>query len=156
MPAHRPKPTPLRQQFWELPLAALNRAEWEALCDGCGKCCVLKLEDWDTGEVHYTDVACRLFDAETCRCGQYALRQTLVEGCVVLAPETMEEAAPWLPGTCAYRLRHYGQPLPPWHPLLTGRAESVAEAGHAVRDTVPEWEVAEEDLEDHVIEGMLD
>ncbi|MEO0427488.1 MAG: YcgN family cysteine cluster protein [Pseudomonadota bacterium] len=146
----------LRTRFWELPLSALNGAEWEALCDGCGKCCVLKLEDEETDEVHYTDVACRLYDPESCRCGNYALRQTLVPGCVVLSPGSMGENASWLPGTCAYRLRHYAQPLPPWHPLLTGRAESVAEAGHAMNDTVPEWEVAEEDLEDHIVDGMID
>ncbi|MEM6680261.1 MAG: YcgN family cysteine cluster protein [Pseudomonadota bacterium] len=146
----------LRPRFWELPLDALQPAEWEALCDGCGKCCVIKLEDSDTGQVHYTDIACRLFDPDTCRCGNYALRQRFVPGCVVLAPATMAEHAPWLPNTCAYRLRHYGQPLPPWHPLLTGRPESVAEAGHAAKGTVPEWEVAEEDLEDHIVEGFLD
>ncbi|MEO1276620.1 MAG: YcgN family cysteine cluster protein, partial [Pseudomonadota bacterium] len=81
-------PPALRPRFWERPLDALSGAEWEALCDGCGKCCLLKLEDEDTGTVHYTDVACRLFDPETCRCGQYDLRKTLVPGCVVLSPET--------------------------------------------------------------------
>ncbi|MEM9782267.1 MAG: YcgN family cysteine cluster protein [Pseudomonadota bacterium] len=143
---------PLRPRFWEdVALTAMTGAEWEALCDGCGKCCVLKLEDADTGDVHYTDVACRLFDPDTCRCGQYALRQTLVEGCVVLTPATLPEAASWMPDTCAYRRLHFGEPLPDWHPLLTGDPDSPARAGHSVKGrTIPEWEVAEEDLEDHI------
>ncbi|MEM6972858.1 MAG: YcgN family cysteine cluster protein [Pseudomonadota bacterium] len=141
-----------RSRFWQRDLGSLNAAEWEALCDGCGKCCVLKLEDEDTGAIHYTDVACRLFDPETCRCGNYALRQRLVPGCVVLSPETLPEAAAWMPETCAYRRLYRGEPLPDWHPLLTGDPESPARAGHSMQGrTVPEWEVDEEDLEDHVV-----
>ncbi|MEL6198114.1 MAG: YkgJ family cysteine cluster protein, partial [Pseudomonadota bacterium] len=88
----------LRHRFWErVPLTAMSAEEWEALCDGCGKCCVIKLEAHDTGAVQYTDVACRLFDPETCRCGQYALRHQLVEGCVRLSPSTLPDAAQWMP-----------------------------------------------------------
>ncbi|MEO1469272.1 MAG: YcgN family cysteine cluster protein [Pseudomonadota bacterium] len=144
----------LRDRYWErVPLKNLTPKEWEALCDGCGKCCLLKLEDEETGTVHYTDVACRLFDPETCRCGQYDLRKTLVPGCVVLSPETIDEAAGWMPASCAYRLRHEGRPLPDWHPLITGDPDSTHGTGHGLMQrTVPEWEVDEADLEDHVIE----
>ncbi len=134
----------------------MTEAEWEALCDGCAKCCVLKLEDIDTGEVHYTDIACRLLDAESCRCGNYPLRRRLVPGCVVLAPERLPEVAPWLPRSCAYRRLWEGRSLAAWHPLVSGDAESVHRAGISVRGrTVPEWDVPEDEHEDHVIEEDL-
>lgn len=144
----------MRKRFWErLPLAALTQQEWEALCDRCGKCCLLKLEDEETGRVHYTHVACRLFDAATRTCGNYELRRKLVSGCVVLTPETLSETAPWMPATCAYRVLHEGRKLADWHPLISGRAETVVEAGVAVSGPlIPEYEVAEEDLEDHLME----
>jgi hypothetical protein len=140
--------------FWQAkPLASLSPAEWESLCDGCGRCCVIKLEDEDTGELHYTDVACRLFDGATCRCGNYALRAKLVTGCVVLTPKTLPEVAHWLPATCAYRLLHEGKPLFDWHPLVSGDPDSVHAAGISLRGkVVPEYEVAEEDLEDHIVD----
>ena len=145
---------PLRPRFWEtVPLDEMTPTEWEALCDGCGKCCLLKLEDADTGRVHYTDVTCRLFDCQTRRCGQYALRRMFVPGCVVLSPETLPEAAGWMPASCAYRRLHEGRGLAGWHPLVSGDPRSVARAGQALAGpTVPEWEVAEEDLEDHVLD----
>ncbi|MCP5085916.1 MAG: YcgN family cysteine cluster protein [Rhodobacteraceae bacterium] len=149
--------TGLRRRFWKKkPLVDLNRQEWEALCDGCGKCCVLKLEDEDTGAVHYTDVACRLFDADTCSCGNYPLRKQLVAGCVVLTPENIERNAHWMPKTCTYRLLQESKPLPDWHPLLTGDLRSTDAAGMSVRGRVcAEYEVDEQDLEDHVLEGFL-
>jgi uncharacterized cysteine cluster protein YcgN (CxxCxxCC family) len=141
-------------RFWETkPLAALSPAEWESLCDGCGRCCVVKLEDEDTGKVHYTDVACRLFDNHTCRCGNYALRAKLVKGCVVLTPKSLPEVAHWLPRTCAYRLLHEGRPLADWHSLVSGDPESVHAAGLSLRGkVVPEYEVAEDELEDHIVD----
>jgi len=141
-------------RFWETKkLAALSPAEWESLCDGCGRCCVVKLEDEDTGKVHYTDVACRLLDDRTCRCGNYALRAKLVKGCVVLTPKSLPEVAHWLPSTCAYRLLHEGKPLADWHPLVSGDPESVHAAGISLRGkVVPEYEVAEDDLEDHIVD----
>jgi len=147
----------LRPGYWrDRDLADLSHVEWEALCDGCGKCCLIKLEDEDDGRVYYTDIHCRLFDPETCRCGNYALRRQLVKGCVQLSPATIVEDKDWMPATCAYRLLAEGKDLPAWHPLITGRAESVAEAGEAMQDrTVPEYEVDEEDYEDHVIEGVV-
>ena len=142
------------KRFWETkPLAAMTPAEWESLCDGCGQCCVIKLEDEDTGALHYTDVTCRLFDNATCRCGNYALRAKLVEGCVLLTPKSLPKAAYWMPETCAYRLLHEGKPLFPWHPLVSGDPESVHRAGLSLRGRgVPEYEASEDDLEDHIVE----
>ncbi len=144
----------MRPRFWEnVPLDQMTSQEWEALCDGCGKCCVLKLEDEDTGQVHYTNVSCRLFDAETRRCGNYALRRKLVRGCVILTPASLPDAADWMPASCAYRRLYYGQGLADWHPLVSGRADTVIQSGIAVSSAlIPEYEVAEEDLEDYILE----
>lgn len=143
----------LRPDFWKRPLNTLTPREWEALCDGCGKCCLNKLEDADTGEIFFTRIACRLLDDETCRCGQYEERKRFVPECVVLTPRTIGKVAYWMPATCAYRLRHEGKPLFDWHPLVSGRSESVHEAGQSVRGrTLPEYEVPEDDWEDHIIE----
>ncbi|CAM4183688.1 YcgN family cysteine cluster protein [Palleronia rufa] len=146
-----------RPRFWErYPLAELSNAEWEALCDGCGKCCLNKLEDEDTGEVALTRVACRLFDDDSCRCGQYDIRLQFVPECVVLTPAKLDQIAYWLPSTCAYRLLHEGRPLYPWHPLLSGDPETVHAAGVSARGiTVPEFEIPEEDWEDHIIEEPI-
>jgi uncharacterized cysteine cluster protein YcgN (CxxCxxCC family) len=146
----------LRRRFWEtVPLNRMNAAEWEALCDGCGKCCLNKLEDADSGEVFFTRVACRLLDGETCRCGQYDNRRQFVPECVFLTPTTLPDVAYWLPSTCAYKLLHDGQPLADWHPLVSGDPDSVHKAGISVRGwTVPEFEVPEEDWEDHIVEDL--
>ncbi|SDW24143.1 YcgN family cysteine cluster protein [Roseicitreum antarcticum] len=147
----------LRHKFWEnVPLSKMTPAEWEALCDGCGKCCLNKLEDADTGEVFFTNVACRLLDGDSCRCGNYAIRKSLVPECVVLTPKSIAKVAYWLPQTCAYRLLYHDLPLFDWHPLVSGDAETVHAAGESVRGwSVPEFEVDEEDWEDHIIEGSL-
>jgi len=141
------------QPFWKVkPLAAMTPAEWESLCDGCGRCCVIKLEDEETDELFYTDIACRLFDDRTCRCGNYGLRAKLVAGCVVLTPKTLPEIAHWMPPTCAYRLLHEGKPLFDWHPLVSGDPESVHAAGISLRGrVVPEYEVDEDEYEDHIV-----
>lgn len=146
----------IRPKFWEtVPLAAMTRDEWEALCDGCALCCLIKLEDEETGEVTYTDIACRLLDCGTCRCGSYPLRAQLVEGCLVLTPESLPGIAPWLPRTCAYRRLHEGQGLPAWHPLRTGEPGSTHGAGISLMGAmVPEYEVDVDDYEDHLIEGI--
>ena len=145
----------LRPGFWTRPLHTLTPREWEALCDGCGKCCLNKLEDADTGQVFFTRIACRLLDDETCRCGQYEERKRFVPECVVLTPKSIAKVAYWMPSTCAYRLRHEGKPLYDWHPLISGRAESVQEAGESIRGwTLPEYEIPEEDWEDHIIEDL--
>jgi len=144
----------LRAEFWRrYPLEELTRAEWEALCDGCAKCCLIKLEDEETGEVAYTNIACRLLDLDTCRCGNYPLRRQLVAGCVALGQENLEEVLAWMPRSCAYRLVHEGRDLEPWHPLVSGDPESVHRAGISRRGRmVSEYEVDEDDWPDHVIE----
>lgn len=144
----------LRRKFWETtPLTKMNRAEWEAICDGCGKCCLNKLEDEDTGEVALTRVACRLLDDQTCLCAQYPIRHQFVPECIVLTPKTLKDNLYWLPQTCGYRLIHEGRPLFSWHPLISGDPESVHRAGVSVRGlTLPEFEVDEDDWEDHIIE----
>ncbi len=145
---------PLRARFWErVPLEEMTPCEWEALCDGCGRCCLNKLEDPDSGEVALTRVACRLLDNETCRCGQYDIRHQLVPECIVMTPQTIEKHAYWLPESCAYRRLWLGQPLPDWHPLISGTPETVHAAGVSVRGwTVPEFEIDEDDWEDFIIE----
>lgn len=147
----------MRERFWEnVALEDMTGEEWEALCDGCGRCCLLKLEDEDTGRVHYTNITCRLFDPETRRCGNYSHRRLLVPGCVQLSPETLDDAADWMPASCAYRRLHEGLGLAWWHPLISKSAETVALAGIAVAPPlVPEYEVAEEDMEDHVLDADL-
>lgn len=148
------KSTSLRPRFWErVPLNKMTPLEWEALCDGCGKCCLNKIEYEDTGEVAFTRVACRLLDGDTCRCTRYDIRRSFVPDCVQLSPAALPKIAYWLPRTCAYRLLHEGHALPAWHHLISGDPESVHEAGMSARGwTVPEFDVAEEDWEDFVIE----
>jgi uncharacterized protein len=149
--------TPLRPKFWEtIPLKKMTAPEWEALCDGCGKCCLNKIEYEDTGEVEYTRVACRLLDGATCRCSNYANRFTHVPECVRLNPKTLARIAYWLPASCAYKLLHQGQPLPDWHPLITGDPDSTHTSGHSMRGlTVPETDVDEDDWDDYLIEETL-
>jgi len=141
-------------RFWETKsLDQMSEAEWEALCDGCGKCCLNKLEDEDSGEVALTRVACRLLDDATCRCAQYEIRHQFVPDCIVLKPSNIESHLYWMPQTCAYRLLHEGRGLADWHPLISGTAETVHAAGVSMRGlTVSEFEVADDDWEDHIIE----
>jgi uncharacterized protein len=146
----------MRPKFWEtVPLQKLTPQEWEALCDGCGKCCLNKLEFEDTGEVAFTRVACRLLDGDTCQCTNYPERKKFVPECVVLTPKTLPKVAYWLPRTCAYRLLHEKKPLEDWHPLVSGDPMSVHKAGISVRGwTIPEYEVDEDDWEDHIIDEV--
>ena len=146
--------TGLRDRYWETtPLARMSQKEWEALCDGCGKCFMNKLEDDETGDVALTRVACRLFDDTTCRCAQYDIRHQFVPECISLSPRTMDRNLYWMPETCAYKLLHRGRPLPDWHPLITGSPETVHTANVSMRNrTVAEFDIDEDDWEDHIIE----
>ena len=145
----------MRPRFWELPLADLDKPEWEALCDGCGKCCLNKLEFEDTGELAFTRVACKLLDDQTCQCTSYANRHDFVPDCVVLTPRKLKQIAWWLPATCAYRLRAEGKPLYDWHYLISGDRESIHRAGASVRGwTVSEASVTEDDWDDYIIEDL--
>ncbi|MEJ6503727.1 MAG: YcgN family cysteine cluster protein [Rhodobacter sp.] len=144
----------MRPKFWEtLPLEALTHNEWEALCDGCGKCCLNKLEFEDTGEVAFTRLACQLLDGETCRCKNYDNRRDFVPDCVQVTPERLPNIVYWLPRTCAYRRLHEGKPLLDWHPLISGTTQSVHDARISVQGwTLPETSVPTEDWEDYLIE----
>jgi uncharacterized protein len=139
--------------FWKTKtLAEMTHKEWESLCDGCGKCCLHKLEDEDTGEVYYTNVACRLLDLDTCRCKNYPERTRIVPECLDLRQHDIAEFN-WLPLTCAYRLVAEGEELPAWHPLVSGKTTSVADAGVSIRSFAVA-ESQDQDLEDHVIEWL--
>jgi len=133
--------------FWETKqLGDMTQKEWESLCDGCGRCCLVKLEDEDTGEIHTTDVSCKLLNGHTCRCKNYRNRHEIVDDCIKLDPANVTELG-WLPATCAYRLVWEGKQLEDWHPLVSGRNATVHEAGISVRGRViSEDEVALQDL----------
>jgi hypothetical protein len=151
------RPAPLRPRFWEtVALDKMTPQEWEALCDGCGKCCLNKLEDADTGEVWFTRIACRLLDDDTCRCSNYAIRKMIVPECVVLKPETLDDIAYWMPKSCAYRRLNEGRGLADWHPLVSGDPETVHRAGISMRGrTLGEFDIPEEDWEDHIIDEEI-
>lgn len=144
----------MRGRFWELPIKSLDREEWEALCDGCGKCCVHKLEDADTGEFYVTNVACKLLDLTTARCGDYRHRHAHVPDCVRITPQGAADL-PWLPDTCAYRLRAAGQPLPDWHYLVCGDRDAVHREGESIVGKAVSEQFAGP-IEQHIVwpEGM--
>lgn len=135
--------------FWEKPLEQLHPEEWDALCDGCGKCCLVKLED-DNASVAYTNVACR-FLGDDCRCTVYETRQVAKPECTVLTRENMADFH-WLPSTCSYRLRSEGKKLPSWHPLLAGDSKLLHKRGRSIKGRFySEDNVHEEDLEHFIV-----
>ncbi|SER20210.1 hypothetical protein SAMN05216548_11317 [Faunimonas pinastri] len=140
------------QGFWRTKtLEDMSPAEWESLCDGCGRCCLNKLEDWETGEIAWTDVACRLLDGQSCRCSDYHNRLEAIPDCVPLNPETVRSLT-WLPPTCGYRLVAEGRDLYWWHPLVSGEADTVHAAGMSVRGrTISEDLVPAEELEERIV-----
>jgi uncharacterized cysteine cluster protein YcgN (CxxCxxCC family) len=137
--------------FWKTKtLAEMSQAEWESLCDGCGRCCLHKLRDEETDALSFTNVSCRLLDTETCRCTDYAKRFDRVPDCVQLTPAALRDID-WLPPSCAYRLLQEGKDLPSWHPLVSGRAETVLSSGASAAGRV----INERDagpLEHHIVE----
>lgn len=141
-------------RFWETKtLAELDRGQWEALCDGCGKCCIHKLEDDETGELYPTNVACRMLDRRSGQCKDYRNRRAYVPDCVRLTTKNVY-TTDWLPSTCAYRLRANGEKLPDWHYLVSGDREAVHRAGKSTRG----WTVSEDDageLEFHLVDRKL-
>jgi uncharacterized cysteine cluster protein YcgN (CxxCxxCC family) len=138
--------------FWRRKtLEEMSGQEWESLCDGCARCCLNKLEDWDTGEIVWTNVACELLDCDTCRCKDYDNRAATVPDCIQLTPAEVRTLT-WLPPTCAYRLVRDGEDLYWWHPLVSGDESTVHAAGISVRGrTVSEDGMALEDYEHHVV-----
>lgn len=148
--------TTMSEPFWETKsLSEMSDSEWESLCDGCGKCCLAKLEDADTGEIHWTSIGCRLFDEQSCRCSDYDNRIERVADCVRLTPDNVASIV-WLPKTCAYRLLAEGKSLPAWHPLVSGDRESVHKAGISMRGRLTGLENEMHDEEaylDHVLDA---
>jgi uncharacterized cysteine cluster protein YcgN (CxxCxxCC family) len=142
----------VRAEFWKHKrLDELGADEWEALCDGCAQCCVVKLQDEDTGDIAVTNIACRLLDCESCRCSDYRHRHEQVAACAAFSVTEVAEFH-WLPPTCAYRLLAEGKPLADWHPLVSGDPDSVHAAGISVRGTVvSESAVPEDDVEDYIV-----
>jgi uncharacterized cysteine cluster protein YcgN (CxxCxxCC family) len=141
--------------FWKTKtLRQMSSSEWEALCDGCGKCCLIKLIDDLTDDLHYTTVACKLLDCDSCRCGDYNNRKKLVEDCVILSPRLVEELH-WMPSTCAYRLIYEGKDLYWWHPLVSGNPNTVHEAGISVKGrAISEREVKDSELPNYINEFL--
>ena len=142
------------ERFWEdTTLDQLTTSQWEALCDHCGRCCLQKYQKPTTGKIYYTWVACYLLDIETCCCTQYHLRHVLVPDCISLSAANIPKLR-WLPKTCAYRLIAEGKGLPRWHPLVSGNAESVNEAGISIRNrAVSETLVHPDDVENFMVKG---
>lgn len=138
------------EPFWkQKKLSEMSRKEWESLCDGCGKCCLHKIEDFVSGEISYTNVACHMLDTKACRCTDYENRTTQVPDCVALTPENIP-ALHWMPTTCAYRLLAEGKDLAWWHPLVSGDPETVVQAGMSIKGrTIEESEI--DDIEDYIV-----
>ena len=139
--------------FWKTKtLRQMTSSEWESLCDGCGKCCLVKLIDNVTDELHFTSVACRLLDCNSCRCGDYKNRKDIVSDCVSLSPRLVKELQ-WMPSTCAYRLISEGKDLEWWHPLLSGTGETVHEAGISVQGrAISERNITDESLPEYIVD----
>ncbi len=139
--------------FWKnKSLSKLSREEWELLCDSCGKCCLQKLEDEDTGDVYFTNVVCDLLDLESNRCTHYKERSILVPNCVTLTLDDLLNPY-YLPSTCAYRLLAEGKDLPEWHPLISDDIGSVERSGNSIRGRVV-VESEADDWEHHLIEWV--
>jgi uncharacterized cysteine cluster protein YcgN (CxxCxxCC family) len=141
--------------FWEEKrLHELSAQEWESLCDGCARCCMIKLEDEDDGTVHHTSLVCHLLDTDSCRCTRYPERHELVHDCIQFSADLASQLS-WLPLSCAYRRVAEGLPLLPWHPLISGNPESVHEAGISVRNRViPVQMIHEDEQQEHIVDWI--
>ena len=138
-------------KFWETKnLIDMNENEWESLCDKCGKCCVIKLEDFDTQEVHYTNVSCKLLCEKSASCKDYENRKSIVPDCIILSPDNLKDLK-WMPETCAYKLLNEGKNLPYWHPLLSGNDKDIVNSGNSVKNRVTnENKIKIKDLPDYI------
>ena len=144
----------IKHGFWRNKLLSeMSYEEWESICDGCGKCCVLKLQDVDTEQTFYTDVSCKLLDCKTAQCSQYKNRKSYVHDCISLSPDNLASLN-WMPDSCSYKLIYNGFELPDWHPLITGKKASTQESGNSIAGRVtPETELgSEEELFEHIID----
>lgn len=145
---------PLRENFWELPLEQLNEAEWEMLCDGCGRCCLKKIEDEESGEIFWTRIVCRYLDTSSCQCSDYEQRTSLVPSCMNVR-DIYQQKLNWMPDTCAYRLRAQNKPLLPWHPLLCNSREAMRAANITVQgNTLSEEFVHPNGYDEHIIKWV--
>jgi len=151
-PQNKPKLSSQSEAFWKTKnMAELSRKEWESLCDGCGKCCCIRLEDEDTGAIYITDVACKLFDSGLCQCSDYPNRSKLVPDCVTLTPNNVEQLH-WMPQTCAYRLVANGEDLPDYHHLVSGSRETIHSAGMSVQEAVySETDINPDDVPSRIV-----
>ena len=141
----------LGNKFWETKnLIDMNENEWESLCDKCGKCCVIKLEDFDTQQVHYTNVSCKLLCEKSASCKDYENRKSIVPDCIILSPDNLKDLK-WMPETCAYKLLNEGNKLPYWHPLLSGNDKEIVNSGNSVKNRVTnENKIKIKDLPDYI------
>ena len=146
----------IRNKFWVIPLAKMNSAEWEEVCDRCGKCCVVKLTTETNPEIYYTSIPCKLFDISNCSCKDYNTRTKLVDGCIKLTPENIKDSIKWMPDSCAYKLLYKGKPLPSWHHLVSACANSIHLEGESMRNkTISEAEVPKKDWENFITKKIV-
>lgn len=139
-------------KFWlHTPLEKMTNSQWESLCDGCGKCCLEKIEDIDTGKVYTTKISCRLLDCDTCRCSNYEQRFRYMDDCIKITPKKVREIN-WLPKTCAYRLAKEQKDLPNWHPLITGDPNSTVKSGNSAKGIAIHPALMNGSLIDYIIE----
>ncbi|MFT4629804.1 MAG: putative cysteine cluster protein YcgN (CxxCxxCC family) [Arenicella sp.] len=144
----------MSKPFWETKqLDEMTHSQWESVCDGCAKCCLVQLQDEATEQLVFTNIACDLLKAGNCQCSDYANRSVKVPTCMTMTPENVEECAEFAPPSCAYRLLLQGDPLPAWHHLRSGSRDTIHETGNSVRGRIKfEREIKLDDLEDYVVD----
>ena len=144
----------MRKNFWKkIPLERLTKEEWEAICDGCGKCCLIKLQNDTQSIPFYTSLACQFLNTKNCKCKVYTFRDKKKRDCLILTPDNLEQVMKWLPNSCAYRLLYEGQELPFWHHLRSGSFDTVHHTGKSVQGTtIPEYDIVEEFWDEYIVE----